>query len=75
MVFERILITLINECKVLPGDKILVGLSGGPDSMCLLDVLVKGGYQVTVGHLDHKLRGESGEDAQFIDGVIFEFST
>ncbi len=45
------------------GDRLLVALSGGPDSLCLLDVLRRMGYAVLAAHLDHRLRPESGEEA------------
>lgn len=41
----------------------LVGFSGGPDSLCLLDVLHRAGFAVTAAHFDHRLRAESGQDA------------
>lgn len=42
---------------------ILVGVSGGPDSLCLLDVLLRAGYRVIVAHFNHKLRPESDREA------------
>jgi tRNA(Ile)-lysidine synthase len=52
------------------GDRVLVGLSGGPDSVALLYGLLalKLEYDLTlyVAHLNHKLRGaESDEDERF----------
>jgi tRNA(Ile)-lysidine synthase len=45
------------------GETIVVGVSGGPDSMCLLDVLARlsstRGYTLMVGHFDHALSEES----------------
>ena len=45
----------------------LVMVSGGPDSVALLRVLVELGSQPVVLHVDHGLRGEeSREDAEFV---------
>jgi tRNA(Ile)-lysidine synthase len=45
------------------GETVVVGVSGGPDSMCLLDVLARlsstHGYTLMVGHFDHALSEES----------------
>src|SRR5471030_1621056 len=41
--------------------RILVGVSGGADSVCLLLVLLELGYDVAVAHLNHGLRG-AGSD-------------
>jgi len=54
-----------------PGESVLVAVSGGPDSVCLLRVLreLSGELrlQLTVAHLDHSTRnGESREDANFV---------
>ncbi len=48
-------------------DKILVGVSGGIDSMVLLHLLVHAGYSVGVAHCNFSLRGdESDADEQFV---------
>lgn len=51
----------------LPGGKALLGLSGGPDSVALLHLLLAAGHRdLVVCHLNHSLRGrESDEDAAF----------
>ena len=53
------------------GDSVLVGLSGGPDSVALLHSLYflrdRFGLSLTVGHLNHGLRGEESErDESFV---------
>ena len=35
------------------GEKLLCAVSGGADSMCLLHLLVSGGYDVTAAHFEH----------------------
>lgn len=53
-----------------PGEKWLVGVSGGPDSCCLLYLLCglrqELGIRLHVVHLDHGLRPEAGEDARYV---------
>ncbi len=62
----------INKYKMLrPGDKVIVGVSGGADSICLLHVLLelkKGhGADIIVAHLDHGIRGrEARRDSRFV---------
>ncbi len=58
-----------------PTGVVVVGVSGGPDSICLLHVLTRlcgsdspfAGVRLHVAHLDHRLRGEAGQaDANFV---------
>jgi tRNA(Ile)-lysidine synthase len=48
-------------------DRILAGVSGGADSVCLLLVLKELGYAVAAAHLNHGLRGGAAdEDEVFV---------
>ncbi len=51
-----------------PNDTIIIGLSGGPDSMCLLDILLKLKIKVNIicAHINHNIREESKDELQFI---------
>ena len=53
----------------LAGHRVVLGLSGGADSVALLDALVslagRHRFRVVAAHLDHGLRPESGEDVAF----------
>ena len=50
-----------------PGDRVLVAVSGGPDSVCLLYSLwmLRRLFKIEleVFHFDHKLRPDSAKDA------------
>ena len=47
--------------------KVLIGLSGGPDSMVLLHALIQLGYNCIAAHCNFHLRGEdSDSDAAFV---------
>ena len=50
---------------VKSGDKILVGLSGGPDSVCMLNLLCsirdEEKIEVAAAHINHMLRGEEAD--------------
>jgi tRNA(Ile)-lysidine synthase len=51
------------------GQRVVVGLSGGPDSVALLDVMAvlarHHGFTIVAAHLDHALRADSAGDAAF----------
>src|SRR5262245_20248567 len=50
-------------------EKYLIGVSGGRDSVALLQHLIDSGYKrLIVCHLNHRLRGrESSADARFVE--------
>ncbi|MFL6274063.1 MAG: tRNA lysidine(34) synthetase TilS [Blastocatellia bacterium] len=46
---------------------VVVAVSGGPDSVALLDMLARLQASIHIAHLNHKLRGsDSDEDAEFV---------
>ena len=48
-------------------DKLVVGLSGGADSVALMEVLLRLGYDCVAAHCNFHLRGEeSDQDAEFV---------
>jgi len=49
-----------------PRGKILAAVSGGADSLCLLFVLHALGYSLHAAHFDHRLRPDSGRDAEVV---------
>ncbi|HHY35302.1 MAG TPA: tRNA lysidine(34) synthetase TilS [Firmicutes bacterium] len=56
---------------VRAGELVVVGVSGGPDSMCLLDCLIHlasdFGMRLWVGHLHHGMRGaDADRDARMV---------
>ena len=68
-------IETIEEHDLLPrAEQVVVGVSGGPDSLCLLHVLKRLAPQYRLGlqvaHLEHGIRGEESEaDAQFVSDL------
>ena len=57
-----------------PGEALLVGVSGGPDSVVLLDTLVKSGWRPHVCHLNHQLRGPASDaDAEFVRDLAVRY--
>ena len=55
---------------VRPGDRVLVAVSGGADSMVLLHLLNAAAdtlqIQITAAHFDHAMRADSASDAQWL---------
>ena len=70
--FEREVERVLQSYRMLtPGDQVLVAVSGGPDSVALLSVLLalcpSWSLGLRVVHFDHGLRGiESQNDAKFV---------
>ncbi len=69
-VLERVTATARRYEMFLPGQTVIVSVSGGPDSVCLLYSLH--GLRrllridLEVFHLDHRLRRDSGKDAEYV---------
>ena len=59
------------------GENIVVGVSGGADSMCLLFLLQsvreRLGLHLAVVHVNHHLRESAGRDAEYVRGICGEW--
>jgi tRNA(Ile)-lysidine synthase len=64
---ERVLSVLKERCGLEPPALILVGVSGGPDSTCLMHLLHAVGFGLIAAHLDHGLRPESAVEAAAVE--------
>lgn len=72
---ERRVLGFIRRHDLLKGGTLLVAVSGGPDSVCMLLILYKLrdelGISLHVVHLDHQLRGaESEVDARYVSELV-----
>jgi tRNA(Ile)-lysidine synthase len=70
-VLQKVARTILRHNMFSKGDSVLTGVSGGPDSVALLHILVHLApeWELTIGiaHLNHSLRGaESDRDADFV---------
>jgi len=64
---EAVRCTLSRFAMIHPGDRVLVAVSGGPDSVCLAHVLHELDTPIEIAHFDHQTRnGESAGDADFV---------
>lgn len=69
---EKILKTIKEYRLIESGDKIIVAVSGGPDSMCLLHILEKIRkeqnliFSICVAHVNHGIREEAEEETEYV---------
>lgn len=66
--------TIKNYNMIKMNDGIVIGVSGGPDSMCLLHILIrlKEKYNLSIfaTHLNHQFRGkEADKDAAYVEDI------
>jgi tRNA(Ile)-lysidine synthase len=66
MILTRVKENLQIECRLPFTRSVLVGVSGGPDSLCLIDVLHRLEIPVVVAHFNHKLRPDAHTDCNFV---------
>ena len=74
---EQRVLRFIQEYHLIASKPLLVAVSGGPDSVCLLHILVnlqnELGIGLHVAHLNHQLRGnESKADAQYVSDLAHQ---
>lgn len=68
---EKLVLDYINENNLIEeNDKVLVAVSGGPDSICLLTILynLKEVLKIdlSVAHVNHLIRSDAKDDAEYV---------
>ena len=73
MLEEKVLNTIKKYELIENGNNIVIGVSGGPDSMALLNVLIslkkdnKLNYEIVVAHVNHGIRAEAEEETKYVE--------
>ncbi len=75
---ERVLKTIEKYKLIESGDGVLIAVSGGPDSMCLLDILnklkEKLNIKIAVVHVNHGIREEANEETEYIKNYCEKYN-
>lgn len=72
---EKVLETIKKYNLIQSNDKLVLGVSGGPDSMCMLDTLLKIkkdesnplNFEIIVAHVNHMIRQEAKDDERYVE--------
>lgn len=72
---KNFLNNLTQKLKVQPSDKFLLAISGGADSIAMLDLFSKTNYNCVIAHCNFNLRGEdSDQDQIFVKKLAKEYN-
>lgn len=75
---QNFLDTIKQNNLIEKGDKIVIGVSGGPDSITLLSCLNKYKQnlecEIVVAHINHLIREDSTEDEEFVEKLCKEMN-
>lgn len=66
MMIDKVKKTIEKFNLISKEDKILVGVSGGPDSISLLNILYQLGYNICTAHINHGIRETADNDEEFV---------
>jgi len=70
LVLKKFLSSIKKNKILLPGYKIIIGLSGGADSVAMFDLFFKLKINIIAAHVNHDLRGEeSKRDENFVKSL------
>jgi len=64
--------TIHKNQMLAPRDRVLAGVSGGADSVCLALVLTELGYEIAIAHLNHGLRGAASDEDETFTATLAE---
>ena len=77
---EKVLETIKKYNLIENGDKIVIGVSGGPDSITLLNVLIEIKQEKTIDfdmvvcHINHMIRQEAAEDEEYVSNFCEKYN-
>ena len=66
---EKVIETIKKYNLIQDGDKIVLGVSGGPDSISMLNILneiKQDRFQIVVAHINHMIRTEAVDDEKYV---------
>ena len=70
MLKEQVINTIKKYNLIEKGDSIVIGVSGGPDSICLLHILnelkQELNFKIYVAHVNHMIRKEADEETEYV---------
>jgi tRNA(Ile)-lysidine synthase len=80
MLLVKVKLTIDRFGMLRPGERVLVAVSGGPDSVCLISVLhalsAELGLSLHIAHLDHMFRGrDSADESLFVARLAEKLGT
>ena len=79
MLKEKVLKTIKKYNLIEPNDRIVCGVSGGPDSICMLDILRRIreekqiSFDIIVCHINHLIREEATADEQYVENYCKKY--
>ena len=73
MLIKRVIETLNSTCNINLNTKVVLGFSGGADSVCLLDILTEIGFRVTIAYFNHQLRRGVEEEMHFVKNTADKY--
>ena len=77
-VYDKFMHFIEKEELIFEKDKILLGVSGGPDSLTMFDLFLKlsseKNIEIAVFHLNHLFREKAGKEAQFVKKVCNNYN-
>jgi tRNA(Ile)-lysidine synthase len=72
-ILSQIATTIEKHALLEPGQRLVLGVSGGADSLCALDCLHRLGYSLIVAHLDHQLRRGAWREAERVLAIARDY--
>ena len=70
---QKILETIKKYDLIKDGEKIVIGVSGGPDSISLLNALKnikqKMNFEIIAVHINHQIREEANSDEEYVQNI------